>query len=300
MITGSPQQQAGALVVDKPAGVSSHDVVARIRKIAGTRKVGHGGTLDPMATGVLVVGLNRATRLLGYLQADDKEYLATVRLGQTTVTDDAAGTQIGSADTSAVSQEAIDDAIAAWTGDIEQIPSRVSAVKVSGRRSYDRVRAGEDVELVARPVTVGSFQRITPIRRVSEGIDVDVRVVCSSGTYVRALARDVGALLNVGGHLIALRRTRAGAFGVDRATALSALEASTLSLPVIPLGQVASQVFPRCTVDTLDADRVRHGGSINAAVLGDRGPVAVFDPGGEFLALYEIRREMGRALAVFV
>lgn len=299
MTAHSSAQRAGALIVDKPAGISSHDVVGRIRKLAGTRKVGHGGTLDPMATGVLVVGLNRATRLLGHLQSSDKEYLATIRLGQTTVTDDAAGALTESADTSTVHQDAIDEAISGFSGEIHQVPSRVSAVKVGGRRSYDRVRAGEEVELAARPVTVWSFQRVAPIR-ANEYIDVDVRVVCSSGTYVRALARDVGAFLNVGGHLTALRRIRVGPFDIDQATGISTLETSNRLLPVIPVGQFAGQMFSRRTLDPDDAARVRHGARISAAGLDDSGPVALFDPNGEFLALYEFRRQTGRALAVFV
>ena len=204
----------GLVVVDKPAGWTSHDVVGRCRRLYGTRKVGHAGTLDPMATGVLVVGVGRATRLLTFLVGCDKEYLATIRLGQTTVTDDAEGEITASAGARGVADERIAEEIAALTGEIAQVPSSVSAIKVDGRRSYARVRSGEQVELEARPVTVTVFEVLDRRDLAADDgtyvVDLDVRVVVSAGTYVRALARDLGAGLGTGGHLTALRRTRVG------------------------------------------------------------------------------------------
>lgn len=226
----------GLVIVDKPAGWTSHDVVARVRRLAGTRRVGHAGTLDPMATGVLVVGVDRATRLLTYLVGADKEYAATMRLGVTTTTDDAEGEVGAVADAAAVAgvtQEALAQAVEALTGRIEQVPSSVSAIKVDGKRAYARVRAGEDVALPPRPVTVHRFD-VTGTRRAEQDgapvLDVDVVVTCSSGTYVRALARDVGARLGVGGHLTALRRTRVGAYGLDVARPLEDLAAGLIPI----------------------------------------------------------------------
>lgn len=213
---GNPDVPSGVLVVDKPAGVTSHQVVGRVRRLMGTRKVGHAGTLDPMATGVLVVGVNRATRLLGHLSLHDKDYTATMRLGVSTVTDDAEGDATGITDASGIDDEAIIAAMARQTGEIQQVPTAVSAIKINGQRAYAKVRAGEDVVLKPRGVTVSRFEA-TEIRRHDEVIDVDVEVTCSSGTYVRALARDVGADLGVGGHLTALRRTRIGPFDLTAA-----------------------------------------------------------------------------------
>ncbi|MDU3567912.1 MAG: tRNA pseudouridine(55) synthase TruB, partial [Cutibacterium avidum] len=213
---GNPDVPSGVLVVDKPAGVTSHQVVGRVRRLMGTRKVGHAGTLDPMATGVLVVGVNRATRLLGHLSLHDKDYTATMRLGVSTVTDDAEGDVTAITDASGIDDDAILAATARQTGEILQVPTAVSAIKINGQRAYAKVRAGEDVVLQPRAVTVSRFD-ITDIRRHDEVIDVDVEVTCSSGTYVRALARDVGAGLGVGGHLTALRRTRIGPFDLNAA-----------------------------------------------------------------------------------
>lgn len=201
--------RAGLLVVDKPAGMTSHDVVARCRRLLGTRKVGHAGTLDPMATGVLVLGVERATKLLGLLALTTKSYTATIRLGQSTVTDDAEGETVATTDATHVTDEQIGEGVAALTGDIQQVPASVSAIKIDGKRAYARMREGEAVELKARPVTVSRFDVLA--RRDVPGsgfVDVDVDVDCSSGTYIRALARDLGAALGVGGHLTALRRTR--------------------------------------------------------------------------------------------
>ncbi len=290
----------GLVVVDKPAGWTSHDVVARTRRLAGTRKVGHAGTLDPMATGVLVLGVGRATRLLGHLQLADKEYVATMRLGVTTVTDDAEGDVLERVDASDVDPDRLRAEVAALTGDIEQVPTAVSAIKVDGRRSYARVRAGEDVQLAARPVTVSTFD-VTRLRPgADEGVavlDVDVRVVCSSGTYVRALARDVGAALGVGGHLTALRRTRVGGFGLDVARTLEELERS---FEHVPLDDAARAAFPTLDLDERSAAEVRFGRPLRDLSLGHPGPVALIDPEGTFLALYEQRGPDARPVAVFV
>jgi tRNA pseudouridine55 synthase len=284
------------VVVDKPSGWTSHDVVGRMRRLAGTRKVGHSGTLDPMATGVLVLGINRATRLLGHLTLADKEYLATVRLGQTTVTDDAEGDVTGGAPAGHLDEDAVRAVLPGFTGAIEQVPSSVSAVKVDGVRSYARVRSGEEVALAARPVTVSTFE-VTGFRPEGDVVDVDVRVVCSSGTYVRALARDIGATLGVGGHLTMLRRTRVGGFGLDLARTL---DEHASELVVLGLDQVARTAFASRDLDEAQAADVRFGRALPGLDLGAPGPVAVFAPSGEFLALYEQRGPDARAVAVFV
>jgi tRNA pseudouridine55 synthase len=285
----------GIVVVDKPAGWTSHDVVGRIRRIAGTRKVGHAGTLDPMATGVLVVGVGRATRLLGHLALTEKEYDATIRLGRSTVTDDAEGDVTASWDASSIRHEQITAAVAGFVGDIVQVPSSVSAVKVGGVRSYARVRNGEAVRLEGRRVTVSSFV-VRRVRRDGELVDVDVSVVCSSGTYVRALARDLGAALGVGGHLTALRRTRVGPFGLAAARTLDSL-ASGFAL--VPIGEVARASFPSYTLAAEQVAGVQVGRPLTGVLLPAAGPVAVFAPDGRFLALYRQRGPDARALSVF-
>ncbi|MEE9242494.1 MAG: tRNA pseudouridine(55) synthase TruB, partial [Mycobacterium sp.] len=216
----------GLVIVDKPGGMTSHDVVGRCRRLFGTRKVGHAGTLDPMATGVLVVGIERATKILGLLTATDKSYLATIRLGQTTSTEDAQGAVLESVSADHLANAQIEATFAQWLGDIDQIPSAVSAIKVDGKRAYQLAREGRTVELKPRRVRIDRFE-MCDVRHgtdVAGAVDVDVAVDCSSGTYVRALARDVGAGLDVGGHLTALRRTRVGTFGLDQARTLEQLE----------------------------------------------------------------------------
>src|SRR3954451_11032407 len=267
---------SGLVVVAKPGGLTSHDVVARLRRILRTRKVGHAGTLDPMATGVLVCGVGRGTKLLGHLALDGKAYDATIRLGATTTTDDAEGEVVTSADPSGVTDAAVAAGIAALTGPILQVPSTVSAIKVDGRRAYARVRAGEQVVLPARPVTVSEF---TVLAR--RGADLDVAVECSSGTYVRALARDLGAGLGVGGHLTALRRTRVGPFRLDHARTLPELEAAPgLSLS---LADAVAVAFARRDVEADDAAALAHGRPL--AAVGLPGTYGVFAPGGRVLAL---------------
>jgi tRNA pseudouridine55 synthase len=279
----------GLVIVDKPAGITSHDVVSRVRRLAGTRKVGHAGTLDPMATGVLVLGLNRATRLLGHLLLTDKAYDATIRLGASTTTDDAEGEVVATAVTDAVTEGDVRDGLAAMVGEIEQRPSAVSAIKVAGRRAHDRVRAGEHVELAARPVRIEAIE----VTRLALP-DVEVSVRCSSGTYVRAIARDLGATLGVGGHLTALRRTAVGPFGLERAHTLDALAED---LALLPIADAARDFFASLDLEAGQAADVRFGRKLDLELPG---LTALFDPDGTFLALYEPRNGQAAAVAVFV
>ena len=292
---------SGILVVDKPGGMTSHDVVGRVRRLLGTRKVGHAGTLDPMATGILVVGVERATRLLGHLALADKRYRATIRLGTATVTDDREGDVIAQADPAtlaAIPDRGIVDALRGLTGSIEQRPSSVSAVKVDGRRAYDRVRGGEAVDLPARRVVIARLDALD-LRRAPDAIDVDVDVECSTGTYVRAIARDLGDLLGVGGHLTALRRTRVGPFEESRALTLATLEAEGESA-LESMADVAAACFPTWRLDESGSAAVRVGRRIpweGPEPVGT--PVALFDPAGEFLALASDDGGLARYAAVF-
>jgi tRNA pseudouridine55 synthase len=285
----------GLVVVDKPAGWTSHDVVARARRLAGTRRVGHAGTLDPMATGVLVLGIGKATRLLGHLALTDKAYDATIRLGVTTVTDDAEGEPVSVTPAGHVEDALIASAVATLTGSIEQVPSAVSAIKVNGQRAYKRVRAGDTVELAARPVTVAAFD-VRETRRGADVIDLDVTIECSTGTYVRALARDLGAALGVGGHLTVLRRTRVGPYEIAGAHTLEALEKS---FEVLPIADAVRAAFPVREVDEDEARVLGHGVALPAVgIVG--GPVAVLGPDGTFLALVEEHDGLAKPVAVFV
>jgi len=292
----------GLLIVDKPAGFTSHDVVAKLRGIARTRRVGHAGTLDPMATGVLVIGVERATRLLGHLALTDKAYTATIRLGISTVTDDAEGEPLESVDASHVTDAEIATGVAQLTGLIQQRPSSVSAIKVNGVRAYSRVREGEDVVLDARPVTVSRFEVVA---RRDEGAVVDLDVECevSSGTYIRALARDLGAALGVGGHLTALRRTRVGPFGLEGSTTLSDLQArrdAGESLPLISPADAVRQCYPVLVLDDASAAKVLHGNPIPYTDdLPSDGPVGLLHPAdGRLLALSQrAQRREGDVLA---
>jgi len=286
---------SGIVVVDKPPEWTSHDVVGRLRRLAGTRKVGHAGTLDPMATGVLVLGVNKATRLLGHLMLAEKEYIATIRLGATTLTDDREGDILQQTSATHVTEEEIRNAVIGFTGDIEQIPSAVSAIKVDGKRSYARVRAGEQVILRSRPVHVSEFE-VGDVRTDGEFVDVDVRVVCSSGTYIRALARDLGAAIQVGGHLTMLRRTRVGDFTIGQAKTLEEL---TEHFDMLGLDDAARACFPGFEADAEQAARVRFGRGLPDVELGGAGPVALFAPDGEFLALYEHSANGAKPIAVF-
>lgn len=314
--------ESGLVVVDKPAGLTSHDIVSRVRRLAGTRKVGHAGTLDPMATGVLLLGVEKATRLLGYLALTDKSYDATIRLGAATVTDDAEGDVITpmrelTADARRktlheLSGEAVRAEVRKLTGPIEQRPSTVSAIKVDGIRAYARVRRGEDVALFARAVTVSVFDvleirevdAVTTLTDADESVhevvypalDVDVTVSCSTGTYIRALARDLGEALGVGGHLTSLRRTRVGPYRISSAQSLEQLSES---FDVTPLSRVVADTFARIDVDDADAAKVRNG--VRLAWPPDfepAGPVGVFAPDGSVLALAENKAGSMAYLAV--
>ena len=291
----------GLVIVDKPSGFTSHDVVAKMRGIAKTRRVGHAGTLDPMATGVLVLGVERATKLLGHLALTEKEYLGTIRLGQNTLTDDAEGEITSSTDASRITRDAIDAGIAKLTGNILQVPSKVSAIKINGVRSYKRARDGEDFEIPARPVTVSSFALYDIRDAVAEDgtpvLDLVVSVVCSSGTYIRALARDLGADLGVGGHLTALRRTRVGPYKIDSARTLDQLQQE---LTVMPIAEAAAAAFPRWDVDAKRAKLLINGVRLEMPEeYAGAGPVAVFAPEGQFLALVEEAKGKAKSLAVF-
>jgi len=290
---------SGLVIVDKPGGMTSHDVVARIRRLAGTRRVGHAGTLDPMATGVLVVGVEQATRLLGYLTATEKEYHATIRLGASTSTDDAEGEITGTAPAADVSAETLTQAAAGLTGEIMQVPPAVSAVKVGGQRAYRLTRAGAAPELAPRPVTVYEFT-ITDARRDGDVLDLDAIVRCSSGTYIRALARDLGHNLGTGGHLTRLRRTRVGGYGIDDARTLEQLAER---FEVVPLARAAEAAFPRRDLSADEARRLAHGGRLApdpdaAAAHGER-PTAAYAPDGTLIALLTEESGQARPLVVF-
>lgn len=296
---GGGRREDGLVIVDKPSGFTSHDVVAKMRGIARTRRVGHAGTLDPMATGVLVLGVERATKLLGHLALTEKEYLGTIRLGQDTVTDDAEGEIISSTDASGVSRAGIDSGVAKLTGAIMQVPSKVSAIKIDGKRSYARVRGGEEFEIPARPVTISSFQVYDVRSAVAEDgtpvVDLVVSVVCTSGTYIRAIARDLGAGLGVGGHLTALRRTRVGPYGLDAALTLDQHQEE---LVVMPVAEAADSAFPRWDVDDRRAKLLLNGVRLDMPAY-PPGPVAVFGPDGQFLVLVEEQKGKAKSLAVF-
>ncbi|MER3389902.1 MAG: tRNA pseudouridine(55) synthase TruB [Microcella sp.] len=286
------------LFVDKPQGLTSHDVVARARRALDTRKVGHAGTLDPMATGLLTLGVGPATRLLTYLVGLDKTYETTLRLGVATTTDDADGEPIGAPDPAAldaVTSARLEQGIRSLTGEIEQVPSAVSAIKVDGRRAYDRVRAGEEVALAARNVTVSAFT-VLDVRRHATGIDVDARIDCSSGTYIRALARDLGADLGVGGHLTALRRTRVGPFPVSGAVQVDDIASTALVAPA----EIAARLFPVLSVSGDQARDLGHGKTLALpATSADAEPVAAVDAHGRLVALVSVRAGVGRTLVGF-
>jgi tRNA pseudouridine55 synthase len=281
----------GLIVVDKPAGLTSHDVVARVRRLARTRKVGHGGTLDPMATGVLVLGVGRATRLLTYVIGTEKSYQATIRLGQSTVTDDAEGEVVASTSAGHLTDEEIHAGLARFTGEFDQVPSAVSAIKIDGQRAYQRVRGGEAVVLAARRVTVSRLAVLAVRREEPDLVDVDVELTCSAGTYVRAIARDLGATLAVGGHLTALRRTAVGGFTLAEAVALPKLEQRAPDVVDLPLAEAARRFLPVRGVGADEAKVLSHGGSLDS--VGIAGPYAVFGPDGTLVAV--VRERSGKA-----
>ncbi|MEO7422177.1 MAG: tRNA pseudouridine(55) synthase TruB [Ornithinibacter sp.] len=293
----------GILVVDKPQEWTSHDVVARARRLCATRKVGHAGTLDPMATGVLVLGVGRATRLLTFLVGCDKDYSATVRLGQGTVTDDAQGQVTSAPGAVGIERAALEAAIHTLKGPLDQVPSSVSAIKVNGQRAYHRVREGEEVHLAARPVMVSRFELLGTRALEVDGIpvlDVDVEVSVSSGTYVRALARDLGSALGCGGHLVALRRTRVGGFDLASAYALADLEARQgRSMPVIPLADAARAAFPVREVSAAQARTLGFGQRLASSDPGRCEPVAAISEDGTLVAMLDESGSSARSLVVF-
>jgi tRNA pseudouridine55 synthase len=317
-VTSRPPAESGLVIVDKPAGMTSHDVVARIRRLAGTRRVGHAGTLDPMATGVLVVGVEQATRLLGYLALTVKEYRATIRLGQSTTTDDAEGEATGGAGAGGITRDRLDAEIGALTGDIMQVPPGVSAIKVNGQRAYKLTRAGAAPEMKPRPVTVYDFA-VTRVASDGDFLDVDATVRCSSGTYIRALARDLGAALGTGGHLAALRRTLVGAYDISHARTLDQLSER---LDLTRLREAAAAAFQDVQLTQEQAQRMAHGAQFPIRELaepaqppaappaaGSRAPtlttvtpgtpLAAFAPDGSLVALVTVESGRLRSLAVF-
>ena len=300
---------SGLLLVDKPEGFTSHDVVAKLRGIVGTRKIGHAGTLDPMATGLLVIGVNSATKLLTFLVGEDKTYIATIRLGASTITDDRESEYLSvasSGDVDALTELDITNAIRPLTGEIMQVPSSVSAIKVDGERAYAKVRGGDEVKLAARPVTIARFDVLGEMRRETVGdqhfIDLDVIIDCSSGTYIRALARDLGVALEVGGHLTALRRTRVGAYQVTDSQALADLKKGEVKL--FPIADAAREAFD---VRALSADEVvdlRHGKRIEVGVIAENATakdrvIAAFAPTGELIAMLTKAGSTLKSLVVF-
>ncbi|MFF2273184.1 tRNA pseudouridine(55) synthase TruB [Agromyces sp. NPDC058136] len=300
---------SGILLVDKPQGITSHDVVARMRRLAGTRKIGHAGTLDPMATGLLVLGVGSATRLLHYLVGLDKEYFATIRLGWGTTSDDAEGeplphTPETTAAALAQTEASLREAMLAFTGEIDQVPSAVSAVKIDGKRAYQRVRDGETVEIAPRRVTISAYELLAVRRLEHDGcLELDVRVECSSGTYIRALARDLGTALGTAGHLTALRRSRIGRFGVDEAgelegydvaaEAMSATAAARRALPVVEITEEEA-------VDLGHGKRVAVNGDGAVASAERRGePFAAVAPGERLVAIVERRADNWKVVTGF-
>jgi tRNA pseudouridine55 synthase len=293
-----PPADSGLVIVDKPGGMTSHDVVARVRRIMGTRRVGHAGTLDPMATGVLVVGVEKATRLLGHLMLTEKEYAATIRLGRSTSTDDAEGEPTGGVPAGDLTLAAVEAEVSQLTGEIMQVPPGVSAIKIDGQRAYKLTREGAAPEMKPRPVTVHEFT-VTTGRSADQFFDVDAVVRCSSGTYIRALARDLGTALGVGGHLTALRRTRVGPYALAQATTLDDLAERPV---VTPLATAAAAAFEKTGLSADDAGRLSHGIRIPAPDGLDVAPdipVAAFAPDGSLVALVTVDRGRLRSLAVF-
>jgi len=283
------------LLLDKAADWTSHDVVAKVRGIAKTRRVGHAGTLDPMATGLLLLGINNATKLLTFLVGEDKTYITTIRLGASTITDDRESEYLTVAEPGAVEQlsaESIRAGIAKLTGEIMQVPSSVSAIKVNGERAYSKVRGGDEVKLAARPVTVSRFEQLGEMRQVEEGgnkfVDLDAIIDCSSGTYIRALGRDLGASLSVGGHLTALRRTRIGGYNVADAVAVDALDPNQLQL--LFSNDAARAQFDSRELTAQEVIDLRHGkrivmGEIKESTTARDRTIAAFGPNGDLVAM---------------
>ena len=291
---------SGIVIVDKPAGLTSHDVVHQLRKLYGTRKVGHAGTLDPMATGVLVIGINAATRLLGHLSGTTKEYQATIRLGASSTTDDCEGVLGERCDTSHIDDAAIHVARESQLGTVMQVPSSVSAKRVDGKRAHALVRSGEHFDLEAAEVRIDSLE-IQGINRESGWIDIDVNVVCSSGTFIRAIARDLGSDLGVGGHLIQLRRTRVGPFTIENSVKLNELmESDNPSSRIIDMGKIAKQIWPHIVVSDSDRQKITYGQRLAVADLPEAPLLALLDGQGALIALASVTPEAMEYRAVFI
>ena len=280
----------GLVLIDKEQGWTSHDAVAKLRGILGTRKIGHAGTLDPMATGLLVLGVNAGTKLLQFLVGADKQYLATIRLGMTTVSDDAEGETLETASAGHLSKKEILTGISKLTGEISQTPSSVSAIKVDGKRAYDLVREGKDVDLKPREVVVSNFELISEPKVVGNFLDIDVLVDCSSGTYIRALARDLGKDLGVGGHLTALRRTRVGNYHVDGASKIAG------EIEILNLAEAALLLFPKLDLTDQDVVDLRHGKRIECK--GAR-VVSAVDPTGKLVGILEQSGSSYKSVTIF-
>ena len=294
---------SGLVLIDKPQGWTSHDVVARLRKIAGTRRVGHAGTLDPMATGLLLIGINSATKLLTFLVGEDKTYYATIRLGSSTITDDKESEVLQFGDEKKIhtlTEQLVESALERFRGTIMQVPSSVSAIKVDGERAYAKVRSGDEVKLKARPVEISTFVMISSPQLVVEAgrtyFDVAVKVDCSSGTYIRALARDLGEVLGVGGHLTALRRTQIGKYTIDQAQQLADLTSE--SLEVLDISDAAKQQFEVRHLSDQDVIDLRHGKRLKATGEGAE-PFAGVDSHGKLIAMLTVSGKDVKSLVVF-
>ncbi|MFM6966294.1 MAG: tRNA pseudouridine(55) synthase TruB [Rhodoluna sp.] len=295
---------SGLVLIDKPSGWTSHDVVARLRKLAGTRRVGHAGTLDPMATGLLLIGVNSATKLLTFLVGENKTYVATIRLGAATITDDKESefTSIAGAETvKALTSGQLETAISQLRGPIQQVPSSVSAIKVDGERAYAKVRSGDEVKLKARPVTIHRFEVIGEPRLVEDSgqqfLDFDAVIDCSSGTYIRALARDLGADLGVGGHLTSLRRTKIGSYLIEQAQSLDGLTAESLN--ILPIEEAATQQFKVRDLSEQDAIDLRHGKRLRVQEETETEPTAAIDGSGKLVAMLTKSGNAAKSLVVF-
>ena len=295
---------SGLVLIDKPSGWTSHDVVARLRKLAGTRRVGHAGTLDPMATGLLLIGVNSATKLLTFLVGENKTYEATIRLGAATITDDKESEFTTVADPDevrALTVDLLEAALTALRGPIEQVPSSVSAIKVDGERAYAKVRSGDELKLKARPVTIHRFEVTGEPRLVTEGentfFDFEAIIDCSSGTYIRALARDLGTALGVGGHLTALRRTKIGSYSISQAQELEGLTGE--SLQVFPIEQAATQQFKVRSLSEQDVIDLRHGKRLRAIDETESAPTAAIDTDGNLIAMLTKSGNAAKSLVVF-
>lgn len=279
----------GFVIIDKPAGITSHDVVVRLRRVMGTKRVGHAGTLDPMATGVLVLGINNATKFLQFITDGKKRYLGTIRLGQSTTTDDKEGEVLSSHSINHITDDAIRSYLSSQVGIIMQVPSKVSAIKIAGERAYDLVRQGKEVEIPARQVEISKLEVIAISR--NEFIDIDIDVTCSAGTYIRSIARDLGAALEVGGHLISLRRTLVSPFDLS--------DCSSIEEPTVqPLAEAISKLMPVRAIDLNEMQELKFGRALKKSEFDGIG--VALAPDGEVAAIIENRDYGAQPLSVFV